>query len=204
MNKSDLIGKIATGAGLTKAQSEKALNSFIAETTAALKAGDKITLVGFGTFSTVTRAARTGRNPQTGKAIKIAEPPQGFTPQVAIIATGALSVFALQAAKQLESEGIAVSVLHMATVKPLDEEAVLAAAKEAGAIVTVEEHQRIGGLGSAVAEYLARVHPTRQEFVGVADQLGQSGTPAELVEHYGLGVQGIIQAVHRVLDHSTP
>lgn len=85
MNKSDLIGKIAAGAGLTKAQSEKALNSFIAETTTALKSGDKITLVGFGTFSTVTRAARTGRNPQTGKAIKIAAKTNGkFTPGKAL------------------------------------------------------------------------------------------------------------------------
>ncbi|NVN93034.1 MAG: HU family DNA-binding protein, partial [Desulfuromonadales bacterium] len=70
MNKSDLVAKIAVGAELTKVQAEKALNQFIAETIAALKAGDKITLVGFGTFSAVARAARTGRNPQTGKAIK--------------------------------------------------------------------------------------------------------------------------------------
>ena len=81
MNKSDLVAKIAEGAELTKAQAEKALNSFIAETTAALKAGDKVTLVGFGTFSAVTRAARTGRNPQTGKEMKIAAKTNGkFTP----------------------------------------------------------------------------------------------------------------------------
>jgi DNA-binding protein HU-beta len=85
MNKSDLIDKIAAGAGLTKIQSEKAVNSFIVETTAALKAGDKLTLVGFGTFSAVTRAARTGRNPQTGKAIKIAAKTNGkFTPGKAL------------------------------------------------------------------------------------------------------------------------
>jgi len=85
MNKSDLIDKIAAGAGLTKVQAEKAVNSFIAETTAALKAGDKLTLVGFGTFSAVTRAARTGRNPQTGKAIKIAAKTNGkFTPGKAL------------------------------------------------------------------------------------------------------------------------
>ena len=72
MNKSELVAKIAEGAELTKAQAEKALNSFIAETTAAIIAGDKIALVGFGTFSAVTRAARTGRNPQTGKEMKIA------------------------------------------------------------------------------------------------------------------------------------
>jgi DNA-binding protein HU-beta len=85
MNKSDLVAKIAEGAALTKVQAEKALNVFIAETTAALKAGDKITLVGFGTFSAVSRAARTGRNPQTGKAIKIAAKTNGkFTPGKAL------------------------------------------------------------------------------------------------------------------------
>ena len=85
MNKTELVAKIAEGAELTKAQAEKAVNSFIAETIAALKAGDKITLVGFGTFSAVTRAARTGRNPQTGKALKIAEKTNGkFTPGKAL------------------------------------------------------------------------------------------------------------------------
>lgn len=81
MNKSDLVARIAEGAELTKAQAEKALNIFMAEIIAALKAGDKITLVGFGTFSAVARAARTGRNPQTGKTIKIAAKTNGkFTP----------------------------------------------------------------------------------------------------------------------------
>lgn len=85
MNKSELVAKIAEGAELTKVQAEKALNSFIATTTAALKAGDKITLVGFGTFSAVTRAARTGRNPQTGKEMKIAEKTNGkFAPGKAL------------------------------------------------------------------------------------------------------------------------
>jgi DNA-binding protein HU-beta len=85
INKSELVAKIAKGAELTKAQAEKALNSFIADTISALKAGDKITLVGFGTFSAVTRAARTGRNPQTGKDIKIAAKTNGkFTPGKAL------------------------------------------------------------------------------------------------------------------------
>lgn len=85
MNKADLVAKIAEGAELTKVQAEKALNSFIAETIAALKAGDKITLIGFGTFSAVTRAARTGRNPQTGKDIKIAAKTNGkFAPGKAL------------------------------------------------------------------------------------------------------------------------
>ena len=85
MNKAELVAKIAEGAELTKVQAEKALNSFITETVAALKAGDKITLVGFGTFSAVTRAARTGRNPQTGKALKIAAKTNGkFAPGKAL------------------------------------------------------------------------------------------------------------------------
>ena len=85
MNKSDLVARIAEGAELTKAQAEKALSVFIAETIAALKVGDKITLIGFGTFSAVNRAARIGRNPQTGKEIKIAAKTNGkFTPGKAL------------------------------------------------------------------------------------------------------------------------
>ena len=85
MNKAELVSKIAESSGLTKVQAEKALNSFVAETTAALRAGDKITLVGFGTFSAVTRAARTGRNPQTGKPLKISAKTNGkFSPSKAL------------------------------------------------------------------------------------------------------------------------
>jgi DNA-binding protein HU-beta len=85
MNKQELVAKIAEGAELTKTQAEKALNSFIAATTAALKAGDKITLIGFGTFSAVSRAARTGTNPQTGKPMKIAAKTNGkFSPGKAL------------------------------------------------------------------------------------------------------------------------
>jgi DNA-binding protein HU-beta len=85
MNKAELVAKIAEGAELTKVQAEKALNSFIAVTAAALTAGDKITLLGFGTFSAVTRAARIGRNPQTGKEINIATKTNGkFTPGKAL------------------------------------------------------------------------------------------------------------------------
>ncbi|MBU1568321.1 MAG: HU family DNA-binding protein [Proteobacteria bacterium] len=85
MKKADLVAKIAEGAELTKGQAQKALNTFITATTNALKAGDKITLVGFGTFSAVSRAARIGRNPQTGKEIKIAAKTNGkFTPGKAL------------------------------------------------------------------------------------------------------------------------
>jgi DNA-binding protein HU-beta len=100
MTKAELVAKIAEGAGLTKAQAEKALASFIDETTAAIKAGDKVTLVGFGTFSSVTRAARTGRNPQTGKALKIAAKTNGkFTPGKALKDLNAKSVKAAPKAK---------------------------------------------------------------------------------------------------------
>ena len=100
MNKSELVAKIADGAELAKVQEEKALNSFIAATTAALKAGDKIALVGFGTFSAVTRAARTGRNPQTGKPLKIAAKTNGkFSPGKALKDLNAKSVKAVKAIK---------------------------------------------------------------------------------------------------------
>ncbi|MCX5828136.1 MAG: HU family DNA-binding protein [Deltaproteobacteria bacterium] len=85
MTKAELVAKIADGAGLTKVQAEKALNSFIDATTNAIKAGDKVTLLGFGTFSAVTRAARIGRNPQTGKELKIAAKTNGkFAPGKAL------------------------------------------------------------------------------------------------------------------------
>jgi DNA-binding protein HU-beta len=85
MTKVELVAKIAEIAGLTKVDADKALSAFIAATTAAVKAGDKVTLVGFGTFSAVTRAARTGRNPQTGKAMKIEAKTNGkFTPGKAL------------------------------------------------------------------------------------------------------------------------
>ena len=100
MNKSDLVAKIAEGAELTKVQAEKALGIFMAETIAALKAGDKITLIGFGTFSAVTRAARIGRNPQTGKALKIAAKTNGkFTPGKTLKDLAAKPVKAAKTAK---------------------------------------------------------------------------------------------------------
>ncbi len=119
-------------------------------------------------------------------------------PEVAIIATGALVHKAMQVAKKLESE-IGVIVVNLATIKPLDKETILDVAKRAEAVVTVEEHQIMGGMGSAVAELLAQENPVPIEFVGVNDEFGQSGTPDELIEHYGLGVEGIEKAVRKVL-----
>lgn len=120
-------------------------------------------------------------------------------PQAAIIATGALLHKALLAARQLESEGIAVKVLNLSTIKPLDEDSVLKLAKEAGAIVTVEEHQIYGGMGSAISEYLVRNYPTPIEFVGVDDKFGQSGKPEELIEYYGMGANSIARAVRKAI-----
>jgi transketolase len=125
--------------------------------------------------------------------------PNSLKVSVAIMATGALVHNAILAAKQLEADGVGVSVWNIPTIKPLDEETVLSVAKEVGAIVTVEEHQKKGGLGGAVAEFLSANHPTKQEFIGVADQFGQSGTPAELIEHYGMGVSAINDACKRVI-----
>lgn len=134
-----------------------------------------------------------------GKAEVFYAPKNGLAVSVGIIATGSLVYNAIMAAKELEAAGIGAKVLNLPTVKPLDEEAVLALAKEAGAIVSVEEHQRKGGMGSAVAEYLVQTHPTKQAFIGVDDQFGQSGTPNELVEHYGMGISAIVAAAKKLI-----
>jgi len=118
---------------------------------------------------------------------------------VGIIATGALVYKALKVAETLKKENISVKVLNIHTIKPLDTDAVLTLSKDCGALVTVEEHQIAGGLGGAVAEYLASARPTPIEFIGVHDQFGQSGTPEELIEYYGMGEFSITNAVKVVL-----
>ncbi len=118
---------------------------------------------------------------------------------VGIIATGALVFKAIMVARQLEKKGIAANVLNLSTIKPLDTESILNLAKEAGAIVTVEEHQVAGGMGSAVAEFLAGSFPVPIEFIGVQNKFGQSGTPDELIEHYGMGESHIMKAVEKVM-----
>lgn len=124
---------------------------------------------------------------------------QSDKPVVGIVATGALLHKALMAAKELEEQGIGTEVMNLSTIKPLDEKAVIALAKKVSKIVTVEEHQIQGGMGSAVAECLAKNFPVPMEFIGVDDQFGQSGTPDELIEHYGMGTTSIIKAVHKIL-----
>lgn len=125
--------------------------------------------------------------------------PEGIA-HVAIIATGALVANALRVAKEFgEKKHIKIIVINIHTIKPLDEELIIKIAKETKAIVTLEEHQTAGGLGSAVAECLAKNAPTPIEFVGVQDVFGQSGTPLELIEHYGMGRDGISSAVEKVM-----
>lgn len=119
--------------------------------------------------------------------------------QVGIIATGALLYRALKVAEALSKEKILVKVLNISTIKPLDNEAVISLAKTTGRIVTVEEHQITGGLGSAVSETLSANFPVPIEFIGVRDLFGQSGTPDELLEHYGMGESHILAACKKVI-----
>jgi len=136
---------------------------------------------------------------EIGKAQVFWEPEEGTRPQVGIVATGALVAKAMEAARSMEEDGIAATVLNVSTIKPLDEDAILDLAEDAECLVTVEEHQVAGGLGSAVAELLSAKLPTPIEFIGVADRFGQSGKPEELVEAYGMGTAAIIAACERAI-----
>jgi transketolase len=118
-------------------------------------------------------------------------------PEVVIISCGWLTYNALLAAKELEEEGLETVVLNNHTIKPLDEEAILKYVRKTGAVVTVEEHNILGGLGSAVSELLAKKNPAPIEFIGVKDTFGESGKPEELIEKYGMSVEDIKKSVKR-------
>ncbi|MFA6050295.1 MAG: transketolase C-terminal domain-containing protein [Candidatus Paceibacterota bacterium] len=120
-------------------------------------------------------------------------------PDVTIIATGALVFKALEAALELEEDGVGSIVINLATIKPLDEKTIIAAVKKSGAVVTVEEHQVAGGMGSAVAECLAKNFPVPIEFVGVQNLFGQSGTQEELLKHYKMDTIDIKKASEKVI-----
>ncbi len=135
---------------------------------------------------------------EIGKAQIVFIPESGLA-QVGIIATGALLHKALIAAHDLEKNGIKVKVMNLSTIKPLDSQNIIALAREVKCIVTVEEHQIIGGMGSAVAECLSANYPVPIEFIGVQNKFGQSGIPAELIEHYEMGVSHITKAVEKVI-----
>lgn len=118
---------------------------------------------------------------------------------VAIMANGVMVSMALEAAAELADKGISVSIVNVASVKPLDEETIVQIAKTTGAVVTAEEHNIIGGLGSAIAEVLGEKQPTPMVRVGLKDTFGESGRPQELLEKYGLTKQELVKAVHEVL-----
>jgi transketolase len=120
------------------------------------------------------------------------------SPSVGLVATGALLHQTLVAARTLQADGIDVEILSLSTVKPLDTAAVIALARKTKRIVTVEEHQIAGGMGSAVAECLATRCPVPMRFVGVNDRFGQSGTPDELIEYYGMGADSIAGAAREL------
>lgn len=113
---------------------------------------------------------------------------------VSIIATGIMVAKALEAAEVLKADGIDAEVINIGTIKPLDNELVVASAKKTGKVVTAEEHSIIGGLGSAVCEVLSEECPVKVTRIGVKDQFGQSGTPDALLKHYGLTVEDIVKA----------
>ena len=114
---------------------------------------------------------------------------------VTIAATGLMVAEALKAAVELEKEGISVRVINVGTIKPLDGETILKAAQETKFIVTAEEHSVIGGLGSAVSEFLSEVHPTKVKKVGIYDKFGQSGTGEELLQKYELTAEKLISVI---------
>ncbi|MGX1931041.1 transketolase family protein [Flagellimonas sp. 2504JD4-2] len=131
---------------------------------------------------------------EIGKALMLNE-----GTDVTIIATGHLVWEALIAAENLENQGISAEVINIHTIKPLDDEAILASVKKTGCVVTAEEHNYLGGLGESVSRVLASHHPTPQEFVATQDTFGESGTPDQLMEKYGLNNKAIQEAVLRVL-----
>ncbi|MEX1111884.1 MAG: transketolase C-terminal domain-containing protein [Candidatus Andersenbacteria bacterium] len=118
---------------------------------------------------------------------------------VAIIGAGPIIHSALQAAHQLIEQGISCKVINSVSVKPIDEDAIEKAARECRAVVTVEEHQVMGGVGSAVAEVLAKTYPVPIEFIGMQNLFGESGEPAELLKKYKMDTEAIVGAVKRVL-----
>jgi transketolase len=131
---------------------------------------------------------------EIGKAIVMNE-----GTDVTIIATGHLMWKAVEAAKELEAEGISVDLINIHTIKPLDEEAILKSVRKTGAVVTCEEHNFLGGLGESVSGLLARQQPTPQEFVATMDTFGESGTANQLLEKYGLDTKDVVAKAKAVL-----
>jgi transketolase len=140
---------------------------------------------------------------EIGKALKLwdsngNDTATGLKIKVAIMATGSMAYQALVAARALEADGIGSIVLSIPTIKPLDVDAVVEAARRAHRVVTIEEHQAAGGFGSAIAEALSEKYPVPVTRIGMPDEFGQSGTPEELLEHYGLSAVHIEECVRKM------
>ena len=118
---------------------------------------------------------------------------------ISIFAIGHLVWEALEAAKALDEKGIKAEVINLATIKPLDEEAVINSAKKTNKVITAEEHNYYGGLGESIARTLAQHHPTQQEFVATQDTFGESGKPHELLDKYGLNAQAIMAKAEKLM-----
>ena len=131
---------------------------------------------------------------EIGKAVQLQE-----GNDVTIVATGHLVWEALEACKVLNEKGISADVINIHTIKPLDAEAIIKSVKKTGCVVTAEEHNFLGGLGESVARELSLTHPVPQEYVATADTFGESGTPAQLMEKYGLNADAIVKAVEKVV-----
>lgn len=131
---------------------------------------------------------------EIGKALMLNE-----GTDVTIIATGHLVWEAILAGEELEKLGINAEIINIHTIKPLDEEAILKSVTKTGCVVTAEEHNRLGGLGDSVAQVLTAKLPTPQEYVAVNDSFGESGTPAQLMEKYGLNATAIVAAARKVI-----
>ena len=131
---------------------------------------------------------------EIGKAIQLTE-----GTDVTIVATGHLVWEALQASEQLEAKGVSAEVINIHTIKPLDNETILKSVAKTGCIVTAEEHNILGGLGESVARVLSLNNPVPQEFIAVNDSFGESGTPDQLMEKYGLNAEAIVAAAEKAI-----
>ncbi len=129
-----------------------------------------------------------------GKAVLLQE-----GTDVTIVATGHLVWEALEACATLNEKGISAEVINIHTIKPLDNEAILNSVRKTGCVITAEEHNFLGGLGESISRVLAENHPTPQELVATQDTFGESGTPAQLMEKYGLNAEAIVKAVKKVI-----
>jgi len=134
------------------------------------------------------------QNFEIGKAVKLYE-----GDDVTIIATGHLVWEAIQAAQKLSEKGISADVINIHTIKPLDAKAIIKSVKKTGCVVTAEEHNFLGGLGESVARTLTSNYPVPQEFVATRDTFGESGTPEQLFEKYGLNAEAIFKAAEQVI-----